>query len=363
MQRRHGVVGGYRLPHVDHSRGIETPAHGWRERPDGAGGRHRRPSPWRRRARKIARGVGMEPGGVLMSEQRPTGADRSLPEPADQVRAELHAALAELAEAGTRVYHDPVADRADAERYYGGVDLDHLARLVDDAHRDRPRYQPARELYPWIDLQPDRMLRSLYTGLSYDPAGLIAEDFRIGELRRVERTRLTAAGPGLEAAAVEDTVERMLPYNCEHVVPQSWFGKTEPMRGDLHHLFAFESRCNSFRGNTPYREFADFPDLDEVVRSDCGKTESNGFEPAHGKGAAVRAVFYFVLRYPDTISVDELPADHLDILLDWHEQEAVSEWERHRNAAIFARQGNRNPFIDHPEWAAQVVPRLRVRMS
>jgi endonuclease G len=40
--------------------------------------------------------------------------------------------------------------------------------------------------------------------------------------------------------------------------------------------------------------------------------------------------------------------DRLNVLLAWHEQEPVSEWERHRNAAIFARQGNRNPFIDHP---------------
>jgi len=123
--------------------------------------------------------------------------------------------------------------------------------------------------------------------------------------------------------------------------------------GDMHHLFACETRCNSFRGNTPYREFADFPNLDEVVRSDCGKSEGNGFEPAYGKGAAARAVFYFLLRYPDTISPAELPPDRLPVLLSWHEQDPVSVWERHRNAAIYARQGNRNPFIDHPEWAAR----------
>jgi endonuclease I len=191
------------------------------------------------------------------------------------------------------------------------------------------------------------------------PPQLIAEDFRIAELRRAERIRLTAEGAGLEAAAVEDAVDAMLPYNCEHVVPQSWFGKAEPMRGDLHHLFACETRCNSFRGNTPYGEFTDFPELDEVVRTDCGKTESNGFEPAHGKGPAARAVFYFLLRYPDIISPSKLPPDRLDVLLDWHEQIPVSDWEQHRNAAIFARQGNRNPFIDHPEWAAEVVPAWR----
>jgi endonuclease G len=193
----------------------------------------------------------------------------------------------------------------------------------------------------------------------YHAAQLIAEDFRVAELRRAERARLSALETGRDIAAVEDTVEAALPYNCEHVVPQSWFGKAEPMRGDLHHLFACETRCNSFRGNTPYAEFADFPDLDEVVRGDCDKSEGNGFEPALGKGPAARAVFYFLLRYPDTISPAELPPDRRDLLLDWHAQDQVSEWERHRNAAIFARQGNRNPFIDHPEWAAQLLPVLR----
>jgi endonuclease I len=32
------------------------------------------------------------------------------------------------------------------------------------------------------------------------------------------------------------------------------------MRGDLHHLFACKAGCNSFRGNTPFAEFADFPE-------------------------------------------------------------------------------------------------------
>ena len=41
-------------------------------------------------------------------------------------------------------------------------------------------------------------------------------------------------------------------------------------------------------------------------------------------------------------------------LLQWHEAEPVSEYERHRNAAIFERQGNRNPLIDHPEWASRI---------
>ena len=42
------------------------------------------------------------------------------------------------------------------------------------------------------------------------------------------------------------------------------------------------------------------------------------------------------------------------MLLGWHGAEPVGEYERHRNAAIHERQGNRNPLIDHPEWAGEI---------
>jgi endonuclease I len=137
------------------------------------------------------------------------------------------------------------------------------------------------------------------------------------------------------------------------VVPQSWFGKREPMRGDLHHLFACESGCNSFRGNTPY---FDFPDFEEAVREECGKRLGNKFEPTSGKGAVARATLYFLLRYPGEINrtSTEYEESRLAVLLSWHEQNPPTVYERHRNQAVFERQGNRNPFIDHPEWAAQV---------
>jgi endonuclease I len=136
------------------------------------------------------------------------------------------------------------------------------------------------------------------------------------------------------------------------------------MRGDLHHLFACEARCNSFRGNTPFAEFADFPEPTAtgpalaVVRGECGKSEANGFEPAHGKGPAARAVFYFLLRYPGEIQASEMPPQRQQMLLSWHEEDPLTEWERHRNAAIFSRQGNRNPFVDQPALARDLLPAL-----
>ncbi|WP_339361308.1 endonuclease [Candidatus Regiella insecticola] len=41
-------------------------------------------------------------------------------------------------------------------------------------------------------------------------------------------------------------------------------------------------------------------------------------------------------------------------MLEWHAQDPVSDWERRRNERIYERQGNRNPFIDHPEWVGSI---------
>jgi endonuclease I len=286
--------------------------------------------------------------------------DEALTRMVDVVARDFRTALTQAAEARERTYYDAESDRAAASRYYDGVTPEHLGELVTSTHRDEPRYKPSLELYPWVDLHPDGMLRSLYTGEVFEPEHFIEADFAVVQERTIRLTRRRALEE-VDTATLEDEVEAQLPFNCEHVVPQSWFGKQEPMRGDLHHLFACESRCNGFRGNTPYAEFPDFPPTPppegvetRVVRDDCGKSDAGGFEPAHGKGAAARAVFYFRLRYPEHISVDEMAGDRWRMVLGWHEQDPVSTWELHRNAAIFERQGNRNPFVDHPEWVVDL---------
>ncbi len=289
---------------------------------------------------------------------------------------DVEAALAELDRARRRPYYDAEADSAAAEGYYHGITPEELADLVSHSHLRSPAYKPARELYPWVDLQPSGRIRSLYTGQEWDPEELIRADLGIAQARAQQLTaRLASPGPRDRAEAapglsdapeaelqaeLEAEVEAALPFNCEHVIPQSWFARKEPMRGDLHHLFACEARCTSFRGNTPYAEFEDFPEPTQarraarVVRGACGKSAANGFEPAHGKGAAARAALYFLLRYPGAIDGQEMPAERWQAVVSWHEQNPVTDWERHRNAAIFDRQGNRNPFIDHPEWAAAI---------
>lgn len=279
-------------------------------------------------------------------------------------QAVLDDGLASLAANRDRPYYDAAGDVTAAARYYAGIDaaatgadlLRALQTLLTRTHTQTPRYAPARMVYPWVDLHPDRRLRSIYSGNDFDPEDLIRDDARI-ETERTSRlrdlvTREVAIGPETFTDEL-DELDAQLPYNCEHVVPQSAFAKKEPMRGDLHHLFACESRCNSFRSNTPY---FDFDDADRAVMQDCGRSEPGRFEPRAGKGAVARATMYFLIRYPGLIGDEarELQAERLSILLAWHEAEPVGEWERHRNAAIAEIQGNRNPVIDNPQWASHI---------
>ncbi|WP_436791869.1 endonuclease [Yinghuangia sp. YIM S10712] len=279
---------------------------------------------------------------------------------APSVEADVNAALVDLQVGQGRAYYDHAADRAARETYYaqisgatGSTLRRMLTALLENTHQRRPAYKPMRLVYPWVDLHPDGRLRSIYSGKTFTAEELIradaaVESARIGHWQEFLRRESTPTPDAIEREL--ESLEAALPFNCEHVVPQSWFAKAEPMRGDLHHLFACEAGCNSFRGNIPY---IDFEDPEEAVRTDCGRRESQGFEPAAGKGAVARATMYFLLRYPRLVgdTAREFPAERLGLLRAWHETDPVSDHERHRNFAVAEIQGNRNPLIDNPAWA------------
>ena len=263
-------------------------------------------------------------------------------------------------------YYDPAEDGEMQARYYEGVDWSAdpaelapaLQRRLAETHDGSISYTRARLefLYPSIDLHGDGLLHNIYSGIAFDPVEAIG--------RELARATPFAESIGVEftATSFEALVDRdalweqveaeaAVPFNCEHVVCQSWFGKRAPMRADLHHLFACESRCNSFRNNIPYWQF---PPEDEGFMADCGRSEgSTKFEPKSGKGPVARATLYFLLRYPNEIgdSPRELSGARLPILLDWHRSFPVTEYELHRNWLIAKAQGNRNPFIDRPDIA------------
>lgn len=279
---------------------------------------------------------------------------------------ERNAALAALEKSRTRAYYDQASDSTSRDTYYEAVNFSALSKakrfhalsdLVGSTHTTELRYKPAVHLYPWIDLHKEGrrlVIKSIYSGASFDPAGFIEEAFQIESRRESLRVSLSTseAFGNLGADTLELMLEANAPYNCEHVVPQSWFGKNEPMRGDLHHLFACESNCNSFRGNHAY---FDFPE-EEAFRDFCGRRENNQFEPGAGKGAAARATLYFLIRYPGEIDValSKMDMQRVQTLMRWHKGDPITEYELHRNQAIFEVQGNRNPFIDFPDWADEI---------
>ena len=205
-------------------------------------------------------GVSSVPPGV-----RPEPAFQALPAHAAALPGALSDAevLAELREARTRPYYDAPEDKQRRTQYYAGFDfsardlLSRLSALLEQTHENPLHYKPIAHVYPWLDVHPDGFLRSIYSGRKYTPEEIIAEDLKVEAARARRKAESLHAEAAVRAAEL-DALEAQLPYNCEHVVPQSWFDKREPMRGDLHHLFTCESGCNSFRGNTPILRFRGF---------------------------------------------------------------------------------------------------------
>ncbi len=157
-------------------------------------------------------------------------------------------------------------------------------------------------------------------------------------------------------------------YNREHSWPKSWFGNGSPMNTDLFHIVPSDIYVNSRRGNHPYAEVSN-PDWISMNGSRVGPSSTPGysgtaFEPVDGyKGDFARSYFYMATRYKGqdsgwpgsamTNGADLLPWA-VDMLLEWHANDPVSDKEIERNEAVYAIQDNRNPFIDHPEYAVMI---------
>ncbi|AQW61316.1 endonuclease [Vibrio owensii] len=163
-------------------------------------------------------------------------------------------------------------------------------------------------------------------------------------------------------------------YNREHSFPKSWFGgKVEPMNSDGHHLFATDGYVNAKRSNWPFGEVGN----STYVSSNGSKVGSASstlgysgtvFEPIDEfKGDFARAYFYMATRYENVIGNWESNSSNSDAVLNgtkttvfepwmlnmlkrWHKNDPVSAKEISRNQAVFEFQGNRNPFVDHPEF-------------
>ena len=163
-------------------------------------------------------------------------------------------------------------------------------------------------------------------------------------------------------------------WNREHIWPKSHGFNDENLRPftDLHHLRAAEAYTNStFHNDYDYGIVLDGV-IDNFGNSyispDKSSTGYGIYEPRDAvKGDIARMIFYMDIRYEgDTLSNNinltiksggSTPSNtngylgDLDTLISWHEEDPVDDLERRRNDNVFVKQGNRNPFIDHPEYA------------
>ena len=161
-------------------------------------------------------------------------------------------------------------------------------------------------------------------------------------------------------------------YNREHSFPKSWFSEATPMYTDLFHLIPTDGFVNNQRGNNPFGECANgtYVAANGTVKAmgKLGKSTYSGYtgtvwEPDDQyKGDFARAYFYMVTAYNDKVSKWSSPmlagnaypaftTWAVDMLLKWNRLDPVSKKETDRQEAVYAKQKNRNPFIDHPELA------------
>lgn len=164
-------------------------------------------------------------------------------------------------------------------------------------------------------------------------------------------------------------------FNREHSFPSSWFADGYPMYSDINHLFPTDGYVNNIRGNYPFGEVTSATTTTQNG-SKLGTGNNFGytgivFEPINEyKGDFARAQLYMATRYETAIanwktngtadavlngtSYQVFDDWHLQLLYKWHVQDPVSQKEIDRNDSVFVIQGNRNPFVDHPEWVSAV---------
>lgn len=160
-------------------------------------------------------------------------------------------------------------------------------------------------------------------------------------------------------------------YNREHSVPQSWFKEASPMVSDAFHIYPTDGQVNNQRSNYQFGECANGTTLTNGLgrlgqSTFPGYTSMTVFEPVDEyKGDFARTYFYMATRYADkcgdwgaafnaAASNSGLSKYSISLFLKWHRQDPVSSKETVRNDAVYAKQHNRNPFIDNPELAEYI---------
>ncbi|HEU0136612.1 MAG TPA: endonuclease [Flavobacterium sp.] len=175
-------------------------------------------------------------------------------------------------------------------------------------------------------------------------------------------------------------------YNREHLVPQSYFENFQinPMKNDPFHVVPSDGWVNGQRNNLPFGPVGSAT-YTSSNGSKKGQNTNVGYSAGYAgvvfepidefKGDIARSLLYFSTRYEDFMdnfynaadasttqakamfdgSTNKVFSDtFLSILLTWHQNDPVSAKEIAINNAVYNFQGNRNPYIDHPEYACQI---------
>ena len=151
--------------------------------------------------------------------------------------------------------------------------------------------------------------------------------------------------------SVDSTWDQGQTWNREHVWPQSRLALSSStsnsnrhIGSDLHNLRAVNPGVNSSRGNKLFGF----------------ETTTDTYYPGEDRGNAARIYFYMAVMYAQLTLSDNIPdasttytpqgAEHglLSVLLYFHFDDPVDQYEIIRNDIIYGYQNNRNPFVDHP---------------
>jgi Endonuclease I len=157
-------------------------------------------------------------------------------------------------------------------------------------------------------------------------------------------------------------------YNREHLWAQSWSNNDGTNKTDLHHVYPTDGYVNNRRGNYAFGEVSG-ASWTSSNGSKLGNNKISGFngtvfEPIDEyKGDVARALLYVSVRYyqednswgsSDMTNKSVIKDWALNMLLRWHEEDPVDDKEISRNNAVYNIQGNRNPFVDYPEFADRI---------
>lgn len=160
-------------------------------------------------------------------------------------------------------------------------------------------------------------------------------------------------------------------YNREHLWAQSWTNNDGTEKTDLHHVFPTDGYVNNRRSNYAFGEVSN-PTYTSENGGKLGPCTVSGysggsnpvFEPIDEyKGDIARALMYVSVRYygidsnwdnSDMTTKSVIKDWAITMLLAWHRADPVSPKETARNNAVYGIQGNRNPFIDNPDYAEMI---------